>query len=367
MMGAFFDTVFWNNTLRSWLFAIAIFLVSLVVIKLFRYVISRYLKKWTEGTDAKWDDLVISVLEKSMPLAYLGGFYLALYSLHFGNPKVDRFIQVLMMLVCTVLVLRIITTVARHSLFSIIKRREDRESKQKQARGLIVTINLVIWILGFVFLIDNLGYDVTTLVAGLGIGGIAIALAAQAILGDLFSYFVIFFDRPFEPGDFITVEDKMGTVENVGIKTTRIRTLGGEQLVFSNTDLTNSRLHNFKRMTNRRVVFKLSVEHHTPHKKLQEITAMVNGIISSKEKVRLDRGHFSAFGESTFDFEFVYFVDSPDYNLFMDIQQSIYLEIVQAFEDGNISFANPTRTVWVKQIEKEGLPGPEPGANGPKL
>lgn len=349
-MNTFFDRVFWNNTVGNWLFALGIFVVSLVVIRLLRYLFSRYLKHWTTRTNARWDDFVVTVLEKAMPLANLGGFYLALYSLHF-NAKVERVIQVAMMLACTILVLRIITTIARHSLFSFIRRRDDSDIKQKQARGLIVTINIVIWILGFVFLIDNLGYDVTTLVTGLGIGGIAIALAAQAILGDLFSYFVIFFDRPFEPGDFITVEDKMGTVENVGIKTTRLRTLDGEQLVLSNTYLTNSRLHNYKRMMQRRVVFRLSVEHHTTHDRLQYIPVLVNGIISSKEKVRLDRGHFSAFGESTFDFEFAFFVDSPDYNLYMDIQQEIYVDVVKAFENEKMTFANPARTVWVRQMK----------------
>src|SRR3546814_878321 len=153
----------------------------------------------------------------------------------------------------------------------------------RQNRGIMFILNVVIWIFGLVLLLSNLGYDVTAIVAGMGIGGIAIALAAQTILGDLFSYFVIFFDRPFEIGDFIVVDDKSGTVEYVGIKTTRLKSLGGEQLVFSNTDLTNSRLHNYKRMERRRIVFKLGVVYETPEKKLKLIPEI--GRATGRERV----------------------------------------------------------------------------------
>ena len=188
----------------------------------------------------------------------------------------------------------------------------------------------MIWTVGVVFLIDNLGYDVTTLITGLGIGGIAIALAAQTILGDLFSYFVIFFDRPFEIGDFIIVDTKMGTIEYIGVKTTRIRTLSGEQLICSNTFLTNAQVHNYKRMEQRRVVFKLGVVYQTPHEKLKRIPEAVRAIIEKAEDVKFVRGHFSGFGDSSLDFEFVYYVLSSDYNIYMDKQQTIYFDVVRS-------------------------------------
>ena len=212
---------------------------------------------------------------------------------------------------------------------------------------MLIIVNVITWILGATFLIDNLGYDVTTLIAGLGIGGIAIALAAQTILGDLFSYFVIFFDRPFEIGDFIIVDDKLGTIEYIGIKTTRVRALGGEQLIFSNTDLTNARLQNYKRMEQRRVVFQLRTFYQTPREKLERISPMVKTIIESKKQTKFDRGHFSSFGESSYIFEFVYYVLSADYNIYMDIQQSIYFDIVQSFEKEGISFAYPMQLLQV--------------------
>jgi small-conductance mechanosensitive channel len=163
------------------------------------------------------------------------------------------------LLAVTFFVLRIVTSFIGYSFKRALARKEKNELREKQAKGILLIVQIIIWVIGLLFLIDNLGFDITTLVAGLGIGGIAIALAAQTVLGDLFSYLVIFFDKPFEIGDFIIVEDKMGTVEYIGIKTTRLRTLGGEQLVCSNTDLTNSRVHNYKRMQERRIVFAFGV------------------------------------------------------------------------------------------------------------
>jgi small-conductance mechanosensitive channel len=196
---------------------------------------------------------------------------------------------------------------------------------------------------------DNLGFNISAVIAGLGIGGIAIALAAQAILGDLFSYFVIFFDRPFEVGDFIVVGDKTGTVEYTGIKTTRIRALSGEQLVFSNTDLTNSRIHNFKKMQERRVVFKLGVVYQTPTAQLEEIPKIVRAIIEKHTDVRFDRGHFASYSDFSLNFEFVYFVFGAEYVKYMDTQQSINLEIYKEFEKRKIEFAYPTQTLYLNK------------------
>jgi small-conductance mechanosensitive channel len=209
-------------------------------------------------------------------------------------------------------------------------------------------------VLGLVFLLDNLGFEISAVIAGLGIGGIAIALAAQAILGDLFSYFVIFFDRPFEIGDFIVIGDKKGNVEYIGIKTTRLRSLSGEQLVFSNTDLTNSRIQNFRRMERRRVVFKLGVVYETPGNQLAEIPVIVKEIIDEQPDVTFDRGHFASYGDFSLNFEFVYYVMSSDYNKYMDTQQAINLKIYQEFEKRGIVFAYPTQTLYLNKIGGSG-------------
>ena len=197
--------------------------------------------------------------------------------------------------------------------------------------------------------LDNFGIDVTALIAGLGIGGIAVALAMQNILGDLFASLSIVLDKPFEVGDFLIVGDTLGTVEKIGLKTTRLRSLSGEQIVISNGDLLASRIRNNKRMQERRIVFSLGVAYDTSAEKLERIPDMVREIVEVQEHTRFDRTHFARFGDSTLDFEVVYYMATPDYLTFMDIKQAINLAVFRRFEEESIEFAFPTRTVHVKQ------------------
>lgn len=352
-MNDLLDRIYFGNTVLVWSTSLLVLIVSYFLILIFKRVIIQRLKGWSAKTANTIDDFLIKIIEKSIvPLLYLTAVYFSLNMLQFPA-SIHKVFHVAFLLAFTFFVLGIITAVIKQFIFSFIQTKDNSETKEKQARGLVIIINIIIWILGVVFLIDNLGYDVTTLITGLGIGGIAIALAAQTILGDLFSYFIIFFDRPFEIGDFIIVDDKMGTVEYIGIKTTRLRTLSGEQLICSNTNLTNSRVHNFKRMQERRIVFKLGVVYQTSYDQLKKIPMIVNEIIAAKKQVRFDRGHFSGFGDFSLDFEFVYYVLSADYNTYMDVQEEIYLEIFSAFEDQKIEFAYPSQTVFFNPASTE--------------
>jgi small-conductance mechanosensitive channel len=206
----------------------------------------------------------------------------------------------------------------------------------------------VLYVLVLLMVLDNLGVDVTALVASLGIGGVAVALAVQNILTDLFACLSISIDKPFVLGDFIIVGDLLGTVEHIGLKTTRVRSLSGEQLIFSNNDLLGSRVRNFKRMYERRVVFTFGVVYQTRHEQLRRIPDMVRAIIEARENTRFDRAHFKAYGDSSLDFEVVYYVLVPDYNIYMDIQQAINLDLFERFEKEGIGFAYPTRTVYMQ-------------------
>ena len=340
--------LFLGNTAEEWLLAATILALSFLAIFVFRRIILKQLSRWSLRTQTTVDDFLISVIKIAViPALYVAACYFAVTSLKLA-PQIARVVEVAFLFAVTFFTLRIISTVVREFVHAFINRQENREAKEKQARGLLILVNVAIWIVGLIFLIDNLGYNVTSLLTGLGIGGIAIALAAQTVLGDLFSYFVIFFDRPFEIGDFIVVEDKMGTVEYVGIKTTRLRTLSGEQLVCSNTYLTNSRVHNYKRMERRRVVFKLGVTYQTPPATLARIPELVREIITSKSDLTFDRAHFAAFGDSSLDFEFVYYIESPDFNHHMDKQQAVFLDIATAFDSAGISFAFPSRSLYLE-------------------
>lgn len=208
-----------------------------------------------------------------------------------------------------------------------------------------------IWIVAGLLILDNFGVDITALVAGLGIGGIAVALAVQKLLEDLLSSVAIVLDKPFEIGDFIIVGDLMGTVERIGIKTTRLRSLSGEQLIFPNTDLLGSRIRNFKRMYERRVVFTLGVTYQTSLTKLKEIPGILREIVEKAEGARFDRAHFVRYGPSSLDFEVVYYVLSSDYLIYADIQQAINLAIFERFTEAGIDFAYPTQKLLIEKNE----------------
>jgi small-conductance mechanosensitive channel len=205
----------------------------------------------------------------------------------------------------------------------------------------------IIWVIVLLVVIDNVGVDVTTLVASLGVGGIAIALAVQSILGDIFASLSIIFDKPFLVGDFVRVGDYTGSVENIGIKTTRLRSLSGEQLVISNSDMLGSRIQNYGRMYERRATFTLGVTYDTPREKLAKIPEMVREAIEAEEGVRFDRAHFKEFGAYSLNIDAVYYVLSPDYAQYMDIQQRINLDLHRRFEEEGIEFAYPTQVVHI--------------------
>lgn len=211
-------------------------------------------------------------------------------------------------------------------------------------RWLILT---VVYAAILLLALSNLGVDVTALIAGLGVGGIAIALAVQNILGDLFASLTITIDKPFVVGDFIVVGTEMGTIEKIGIKTTRVRSLGGEQLIFGNNDLLSSRIRNYKRMQERRIVFTFGLTYQTTPEQIDEVVRGVRSIIEASERARFDRCHFSKFGASSLDFEVVYFVLSAEYNVYMDVQQAINLEMMRRFTHIGVEFAFPTQSLYL--------------------
>ncbi|HUH39459.1 MAG TPA: mechanosensitive ion channel family protein, partial [Castellaniella sp.] len=208
----------------------------------------------------------------------------------------------------------------------------------------------VLWVVAVLAVLDNLGVNITAFVASLGIGGVAVALAAQVVLGDLFASISIGLDKPFEPGDFIVVGGIAGSIEYVGLKTTRIRSLGGEQIVCSNTELLKQTIQNYKRMDLRRIAFRFIVAYGASAAQAESISKTVKDIVSAHEGTRFDRAHLLQFSERGLEFEVVYYVLSADYNRYMDIQQSINLEIMRALEDQGLQFGrSEMRVRWTEE------------------
>lgn len=346
-MDELLSKIFLGNSYFDYLIALATFVGGLILIFLFKKILLVRLKKWSEKTETTIDDLVIKEVERTLlPILFLGILFLSIKTLTLSNAFIN-YMNIFIKVVYTFLFVRVVLSIINNATRSYLKKFDDFEQRQKQLKGIRVLVNLLVWTIAAIFLLDNLGVEISAVVAGLGIGGIAVALAAQVILGDLFSYFVIFFDRPFAIGDFIIVDDKVGVVEYVGIKTTRIKALSGEQLVFSNSDLTNARVHNYKKMERRRVVFKLGVTYQTSYDKLKQIPTIIRAIIEKQADTTFDRGHFATYGDFSLNFEFVYYIEGSDYNKYMDIQQNVNLEIFKSFENEKIEFAYPTQTVFV--------------------
>ncbi|MGD1325991.1 mechanosensitive ion channel family protein [Pandoraea pnomenusa] len=211
------------------------------------------------------------------------------------------------------------------------------------------TVRVLAWAVLLLAMLANFGVNITAFVASLGIGGVAVALAVQNVLSDLFASLAIGLDKPFEVGDFIVFREVAGTIERIGLKTTRIRSLSGEEIVCGNTELLKNTLHNYKRMVERRIVFTFSVSYHTVPDKLARVPEMVKAAVQASDKTRFDRAHFKQFGTSSLDFEVVYFVLSPDFNLYMDLQQDINLALMRAFLKADIRFAIPASVQYFAQ------------------
>jgi len=343
------DYVIFGNRISDFLAAVLTSFISLWVVRIIIRAVIRHFKKIAQKTKTEFDDFIAKILEKvALPCLYLTCFYLGLKVLKF-SAGLDGIINALQLAVILFFVSRIVILLLAYGLKVYLARREDDPGLVRSFDGIFNVLKLLIWALAFVVFLDNIGFKVSTMIAGLGIGGIAVAIAAQTLLKDFFSYFSIVFDRPFKRGDFIIIGDYMGTVEYIGIKTTRLRSLGGEQLIFSNTDLTDSRVRNYKFMEKRRVLFRFGVTYETSLSRLKEIPKIIEAIIKDTKDTVFDRAHFFSYGDFSLIFEVVYYVIGPDYNKYMDIQQDINLAIKAEFEKKGINFAYFTQMLNVQK------------------
>ncbi|MFZ5489483.1 MAG: mechanosensitive ion channel family protein [Thiomonas sp.] len=351
-MSAWLSLPILGNPLQNWLIALGWLVLTVVLVSVVKPVLVSWISALASRTSNHWDDALGNAVQGTrLPLAALVGLYPAVQSLTL--PATVS--QWLSGLAAVGLFVQIGLWVSRFLDFWIRVSRERAISHDPEtATGLAAMsfiARLVLWSLVFLLLLDNLGFNVTTLLAGLGVGGIAVGLALQNILGDLFSSLSIVLDKPFQIGHFVDVDGFTGTVENIGLKTTRIRSLSGEIVVFSNTDLTKARLRNYKFMQERRVVFAFGVTYDTPPDTLAEIPSWVKAVVEQQADVRFDRAHFKDFGDSSLNFEVVYWMTTPDYTAYMDAQQAINLGLMRAFAPHGVEFAFPTRTLQIQLAE----------------
>ncbi|MGZ8288981.1 MAG: mechanosensitive ion channel family protein [Telluria sp.] len=355
------DHQFYGNSLTTWAVAFGIAAAMTTLLYAVRYFVQCRLQKLSERTNTKIDDIFVKMLGST----YL--VFIAMMSLYVGSLKLDLPADTKMILSR----LAVAAFLVQAALWGDAGMRAWRVFSQ-DAHGvkgshasvssigtLFFVARMILWTIVALMILDNMGVNITTLVASLGVGGIAVALAVQNILGDLFASLSIVMDKPFVVGDSITVGDASGTVEYIGVKTTRLRSITGEQIVFSNAELLKMIIHNQRRMETRRVSFTLKVTYETSPEQLAGIPAMVKEIIEGEPNTAFNRAHLSNLGDSSIDYTVVYHIEKPEMDTFMDAQQSIYLKLIARFAAEGIEFAYPTSVVKlvqaapVEEVEEE--------------
>ena len=347
---AFLDRTWYGASVKQWLLATAVLAVVYLLLAVLRRMVVRRIEVLAARTQTDWDDLAAEIVRRTRPYFIAAIAIYAATRVMAPPPEVARILGaaavIVVLLQAGVWGNGIIGFGAEH----YVRTRTGSDSGTRTTiRAVGYAARFVLWGLLVVTALQNFGINVTALVTGLGIGGIAIALAVQNILGDLFAALAIVLDKPFVVGDFIIVDATMGTVEHVGLKTTRIRSLGGELIVMSNNDLLKSRIRNYRHMVERRVVFHLDVTYDTPAEKVERIPAIVQEVIQSREPTRFDRCHFLTWMDSSLRIEVVYYVLDGNYNRFADIQHAINVELLRRFAAEKIEFAFPSRTLIVKR------------------
>ncbi len=340
-----------GNSLLDWSYALGSALVTFLVLYFMRWILIRRLKHLeTPGKPSLAGGFLNTIKRANSVFFLMIGVFVASHFLSL-DPASKNTIYSLTKVAIVFQAAVWGSGLTRTWIFLILARRTKRDGASMGALTIFnFASQVILWSIALLLILQNLGVDVTALVAGLGIGGIAVALSLQRILNDLFSSLSIVLDKPFVVGDFVVFDDFFGCIEHIGIKTTRIRSLSGEQIICANGDLLNTRIRNFKRMAERRVVFKIGVVYQTPREKLRMVPLMIREIIEARENTRFDRAHFASYGDFALLFEVVYYVLSPDYNLYMDIQQAINLEIFDRFQANGIEFAYPSQSIYLQQV-----------------
>jgi small-conductance mechanosensitive channel len=358
------ETMYWSNSVRSYLVAGGVLLAILVAVRISKYILITRVGRLVARTETRLDDTLLRMVDATkLWLTLFIALYAASLFLLLPPELADK-----TQTAAVVALLVQIGVWANAAIGATVQRLREKKLAQGETSGIGILamigffVRVVAWVILFLLILDNVGVDVTALVAGLGIGGIALALAVQNILQDVFASVSITLDRPFEIGDTIQLDEHVGTVQHIGIKTTRLRSVNGEELVFANADLLKSRIRNYKRMLERRVIFTVGVNYATPVDILEQLPAAFREIVERQEgRTRFDRAHFKAMGQSSLDFEIVYFVSSPEYVFMMDTQQRVCLDILRHLEELGVSLAFPTRTIYMETVGEKSEDGDKAG------
>jgi small-conductance mechanosensitive channel len=347
----FLSLVYLNNSVQDYIIFLAVLIGAVIVFRFFKFILVVRLKKIAKKTQTDYDDIFIEVLNKITWLFYLVlSAFIAMQFLEITD-LFERIASYVFIIVFSWQIIMSLSVVIDFVLRkAMTKKDKDNETPDMHKIGLFSKlIKILIWVIGGILVLSNLGYDVTTLIAGLGVGGIAIAFALQNVLEDIFSSFSIYMDQPFKIGDYIVVGDKMGTVTKIGMKTTRMLSVQGEEVIIANKELTNAHIQNYRKITERRTQFNLGVAYETSDDSMKKIPNIIEKIISSVDKCRYERAAFKEFGDFSLNYDIVFHHKGNDYGAYLKAREIINLQIKEQFAKEGIEFAYPTQTVIVKK------------------
>ncbi len=359
------ETNWAGNSLLEWLIAAGVFLGVALLVRVTVAIVTRRLRKLAQGTATKADDAWVKVLASTAWFSYFALALSIARNLVTLEPGTNRLLSALTFALLGIQVALWAQAVLGVLLDSWTAKQENASSTTAAAATRFIA-RLAIWSLLALVVLSNLGIELTTVVAGLGVGGIAAALAVQSLLGDLFAGLSMYFDRPFDIGEFIIVGDVMGNVTKIGLRTTRIDSLGGEKIVYPNGELTKNFIRNYARMKERRIVFAFGIEYGVSPGQINAAQAIAAEVVQAQSEVRFDRAHFKTYGAYSLDYEVVYYVLSPDYNLYMDKQHAINVGLYERFAEANIPFAFPTQTIYSRSETKPDDDGQADSEHAPR-
>ncbi|MBL1209513.1 mechanosensitive ion channel family protein [Geminocystis sp. GBBB08] len=340
-----------QSFIKDLIIAICILVLGYFFLKITKNIVFKQINKIIRKTENILTRQIIEIFDKHfISITYFSLFYITLKEIEL-NSTIFTTVKTIVVIVTTICIAQFLIDLSKTIVYYYGDKYHNSNSIiERNIKALCPAIRIFIWTLALISILSNLGFDIAAIIAGLGIGGVALALASQGILQDLFSYFAILFDRPFEISDLIAVGDFMGHVEHIGIKTTRIKAITGEQIILANTDLTSSRLRNFKRMEKRQVILKIGVTYETDEQKLGQIPDIIQEAIKNINNITFDIAYFYGFGDFSLNFEVVYYVDNNDMRVYRLARNEVNLAIKNAFSEHQLEFAYPTQVHYLSSI-----------------